>query len=190
MKWIWVIIFSPILGFYSNLTFAGKYADATGLYHANKSGECKSQIIYGKRLTDTNISGVCVPNKTLMNEDLKPMIYLGIVELTNPENLHVVERIQQLRSQPTDASKVKIDSFDNGKFELVDGSILKNTDSGYVGYIGYHEEAIFYRDISQWKLCVNGESYKVDVIKDVKYGYSRESLSASVNDIEKMDECK
>ncbi|WP_437609186.1 hypothetical protein [Erwinia sp. V71] len=190
MKWIWLIVFSSILISFSNLTFAGKYADATGLYHANKNGECKSQKIYGKKLPDTNISGVCVPNKTLMNENLKPMIYLGIVELTNPENLHVVERIQQLRSEPTDASKVEIDSFENNKFELVDGSVLKKTDSSYVGYIGYHEKAIFYRDINQWKLCINGESYKVDVIKDVKYGYSRDSINASVNDIEKMDECK
>lgn len=190
MKRIGIITFFTMLSFFSNQVFAGKYADAAGLYHANKNNMCKSQIIYGKRLADANISGVCVPNKSLMNEDLKPMIYLGITELIDPKNLHVVENIQRIRSQPTEASKVEINSFDNDKFNLVDGSILKKTEPGYVGYIGGNENAILYRDIGQWKLCVNGGSYKVDVIKNVKYRSGRNSFSASVNDIEKMDECK
>lgn len=169
---------------------AGKYADAAGIYRADEKGTCKSRKLYGKEFPDQNISGICVPITTLMNEEMQPLLRLGITELTNPAQLKAMERLELLRLQPTEAYKVEVDSFNDDIFKLVDGSILEKTGSGYVGYIGYHEDAILYRDASQWKLCVNDSSYKVDVLKNVQYHYSRDSFSATVAEIEKMDECK
>lgn len=169
---------------------AGKYADAAGLYKPNSSGECKSRLLYGKKFPDQIISEICVPITTLMNEEMKSILRLGIVELTNPEQLESMERLELLRLQPAKAYEVEIDSFKSDIFKLVDGSILEKTDSSYVGYVGYHEDGILYRDGSQWRLCLNDSSHKVDVLKNVEHHYSRNSLSASVAEIEKRDECQ
>lgn len=186
----WLLAACATLGGIVNQAHAGKYADAAGIYLAGPKGECKSRKLYGKEFPDESISGVCVPITTLMNEEMQPLLRLGIVELTNPQQLEAMERLELLRRQLAEAYKVEIDSFNDDIFKLVDGSILEKAGSGYVGYIGYHEEAILYRDAGQWKLCVNDSSYKVDVLKNVKYHYSRDSFSASVAEIEKMDECK
>lgn len=190
MKRTWLLAACAALAGMVGQVHAGKYADAAGIYPVSPKGECKSRKLYGKEFPDQNISGVCVPVTTLMNEDMQPLLRLGIVELTNPQQLEVMERLELLRLQPAEAYKVEIDSFNDDIFKLVDGSILEKTGSGYVGYIGYHEDAILYRDGSQWKLCVNDSSHKVDVLKNVKYHYSRDSFSAPVAEIEKMDECK
>lgn len=190
MKQIWLLAACASLACIANQAHAGKYADAAGIYLASPKGECKSHKMYGKYFPDQNISGVCVPITTLMNEKIQPILRLGIVELTNPKQLEAMERLEILRHQPTEAYKVEVDSFNDGIFKLVDGSILEKTGSGYVGYIGYHEEAILYRDTGKWKLCVNDSSYDVDILKNVQYHYSRDSLRASVAEIEKMDECE
>lgn len=190
MKWKWLLVACATLACIVNQAHAGKYADAVGIYLASPKGECRSHKLYGKEYPDQNISGVCVPITTLMNEKMQPLLRLGIVELTNPKQLGVMERIEILRHQPTEGYKVEVDSFNDDIFKLVDGSILEKTGSGYVGYIGYHEDAILYHDIGQWKLCVNDSSYDVDILKNVQYHYSRDSFSASITEIEKMDECE
>lgn len=190
MKRTWLLAVCAALVSMGGQVHAGKYVDAAGLYPAGSKGECKSRKLYGKEFADQNISGVCVPVTTLMNEDMQPLLRLGIIELTNPQQLEAMERLELLRLQPSEAYKVQIDNFSNDIFRLVDGSILEKKGSSYVGYIGYHEKAILYSSTDEWRLCVKGRSHKVNVLKNQKYHYSRSSFSASIADIEKMEECK
>lgn len=177
------LIFTPVCN-------AGKIADFVGAYLADDSGECKTSTIYGEDYPDSNISGVCVPMSVMFDEKKKELLNLAITELKNPEQLEAMILQEFAKRQTTEAYEVQIDKKTDDIFKLVDGSILEKTGYGYVGYVGYHEESILYKDGEQWKLCVNGSSYKVDVLKYVKYHYSKDSISGkSVKEIENMDVC-
>lgn len=170
---------------------SGEIADFVGAYLPNKKGECKTSTIYGKDYPDSNISGVCIPMLAMFDEKKKDLVTLAITELKNPEQLEAMIQFELAKRQPTEAYEVQIDKKSDDIFKLVDGSILEKTGSGYVGYVGYHEESILYKDGEQWKFCVNGSSFKVDVLKYVKHHYSKDSISGkSVKEIESMDVCK
>ncbi|MPX97534.1 hypothetical protein EHW61_12835 [Salinivibrio sp. VYel6] len=169
---------------------AGKIADFVGAYLANDKGECKTSTIYGKNYPDSNISGVCISMTAMFDEKKKELVTLAVTELKNPEQLEAMIQLELAKRQPTEAYEVQIKKKSDDIFKLIDGSILEKTGYGYVGYVGYHEESILYKDGEQWKFCVNGSSFKVDVLKYVEYHYSKDSISGkSVKEIESMDVC-
>ena len=174
----------------SSVVYAGKFADFIGAYLADENGKCKSTKYIGKEFPDSNINGVCIPVTAMFDDKKKGIVTLAITELTNPSQLDSMVKLELKKRQPTEAFEVEIDSYSNDIFKLVDGSVLEKTGSGYVGYIGYHEEAILYKDGSKWKLCVNDDSFDVDVLKYVQYHYSKDSINGkSVREIESMDVC-
>jgi hypothetical protein len=178
-----VLIASPICQ-------AGKFADFVGAYLPNDKGECKTSTFYGKDYPDSNISGVCIPMLAMLDKKKKELVTLAITELKNPEQLEVMVQLELAKRQPTEAYEVQIDKKSDDIFKLVDGSVLEKTGYGYVGYVGYHEESVLYKDGKQWQFCVNGSSFKVDVLKYVKYHYSKSFISGkSVKEIESMDVC-
>ena len=169
---------------------AGQFADFVGAYLANEKGECKSTVFFQKEYPDSNINGVCVPVTSIIDEEKKDIISLAVTELKNPKQLEAMVQLELAKRQPTEAYEVEIDKHNDDIFKLVDGSVLEKTGYGYVGYIGYHEDGILYKDGKQWKLCVNSSSYKVDVLKYVKHHYSKNSIHGkSVKEIENMDVC-
>ena len=94
---------------------------------------------------------------------------------------------------------MQVKKYKNNAFELVDGSILKNDDSRDAGYIGHNEKAILYIRISQlgygyipqWKLCVNGYIFNVEILKLVKGHNSKRRISGKTpREIEDMDVCR
>lgn len=124
------------------------------------------------------------------------ILKFAIAELHDPELLKrmIVDEVRKIYiASRTDSSpeafEVEIDDYNNDIFTLVDGSILEKTGYGYVGYIGYHEDAILYRDGRQWKLCVNDSIFKVDILKHNKHHYSRTRIDKPVRAIEKSEPC-
>ena len=166
---------------FSTALLAGSIADELGMYQADTEEDCENN--------DQFIMGVCVPVITVLRYDYDEL-RLGIVELTQPEALPNLIREYGLKhTQVITALEVEIDSFGESIFRLVDGSILEMTSSGYVGYIGYHEDAILYQQAEKWRLCVNGSIHDVDFLKDGGSHYSRSSLSLTLAEIEGRDEC-
>jgi len=183
-------IFSVIFfAIFVNTAKSAQYAEMTGAYMPDDDGECSYSTMFDRTMPDRKVSGVCIPVVALFEEDLKELLPLAITELKNPEKLEELEKLERKRRQPIRAYKVEVDDFDDGIFKLVDGSILEKKDHSYVGYLSYHEDGILYKYLEQWKLCVDGDSYEVDVLKNEKRHYSRRSFRASVLEIEKMEEC-
>ena len=174
----------------SPISQAGKIADFVGAYLPNEKGECRTSIFFDKESPDSNIGGVCIPMIAMFEEQKKDLVTLAITELKNPEQLEVMIQLELTKRQPTEAYEVQIDKKNDDIFKLVDGTVIEKTGYGYVGYVGYREESILYKDGVQWKLCVNGSSFKVEIQKYVKYHYSKTSINGkSVREIEGMDIC-
>ena len=170
--------------------FSAQFADVVGAYLANEKGECQSTTLYGKTVPDSNITGVCIPVTAIFDEKKKELISLAITELKNPDQLEAMIKHEIMKRQPTEAYEVEIDKHSEDIFKLVDGSVLEKTSSGYVGYVGYREDAILYKDGERWNLCVNDSSFKVDILKYVEYHYSKDKIHGkSVREIEAMDVC-
>ena len=171
-------------------SIAGKFADYVGTYWPNGNGQCRSTALGSQKYSDFKISGVCVPISAAMDPRREKLIQLAITEMTNPEQLDAMIRLQMTRSQPTEAFRVQVEDNDDDIIELVDGSVLEKTSYGYIGYISYREDAILFQDIDEWKLCVDGDEFKVDILNQGSNSYGRESLyGQSVNDIESSDMC-
>ncbi|WP_298722417.1 hypothetical protein [uncultured Oceanisphaera sp.] len=186
MRYLTILIFFLI----SLNANSGQFADFVGAYLANGKGECKSTVFFGKEYPDSNINGVCIPVTAMFDDEKKDIVSLAITELKNPNQLEDMIQLELAKQQPTEAFEVEIDKHNDDIFKLVDGSVLEKTGYGYVGYIGYHEDGILYKDGSQWKLCVNNSSYEVDALKYVKHHYSKNSIHGkSVKEIEAMDVC-
>lgn len=132
------------------------------------------------------IDQFCIPSISYQKYDYS-VIVLGLIEATNPELLHDVLN-QNIRVPQ--AFEVEVESYSNGLFYLVDGSVLENKSGSYVGYIGYHEEAVFFGNGLDWNLCVNGLVYEVNVVQNKKYHYyGREALSITRDELLQRDEC-
>ncbi|MEZ8321483.1 hypothetical protein [Vibrio splendidus] len=169
---------------------AGQFADYVGAYLPNDTGECKTSIIYSKSYPDSNINGVCIPMLSMFDDEKKELITLAITELKNPEQLDAMVQLEVAKRQPTEAYEVKVDKKSDDIFKLVDGSVLEKVGYSYVGYVGYQEKSILYKDGEQWKFCVSGSSFKVDVLKYIEHHYSKSSISGkSVREIESIDVC-
>lgn len=169
-------------------SYSASFAEITGAYLPDENG-CKQTKIFGKVYDDSELNSVCIPMSTFLDENKSDLIMLAVTELKKPENLENVMRYELSKRQPIESYKVEIDERSSDIFKLVDGSVLEKTGSGYIGYVGYHEEAILFKDASQWKLCVNGSIVKVDILKMVQHHYSKDSLSLSIKDIEKHEIC-
>jgi len=170
---------------------SGQYADFVGVYLADENGDCKSTFFLGEEVPDSNMNGACFPITTTFDKKKNDLLLIAIIELTDPENLDYHLQREVLKRQPTEAFEVEVDTHKDDIFRLSDGSILEKTSSGYIGYIGYHEDAVLYKDDAQWKLCVNDNSHEVDVLKYVESHYSKSYIRGkSVREIEAMEPCK
>ncbi|WP_157826397.1 hypothetical protein [Kangiella profundi] len=184
-----IVFYGCLTLFFCSYSYGGKYADIVGAYLANK-GVCKTSYFMGKHEQDRLLEGVCIPIKSVLDESKKELIPLAIIELKSPNQLKFYESIEKKKRDNTEAFHVEVDSFNDNIFKLVDGSILEKDDHKYVGYISYHEKGIFYKDGSKWKLCVNNKTFKVKLLKNNKYHYSRDEISdISIYEIEKLEEC-
>ena len=173
---------------------AGQISDALGLYLPDTQGQCKGATkAFGKEQEDTNLRGVCVPLKAAMWATLNnrmDILSLGVAELNDPKMAEII-RSEMLRKQKPAAYayEVEIESHNDDIFKLVDGSVLQETSHKYVGYIGWHEKAILYKDGTQWRLCLNNNTHDVDMLKDGGYGSGRSSISKSILEIERSNIC-
>jgi len=165
----------------SSPTNGGEIADSLGIYLPSNGGECAKG--------EQKAMGVCIPIATMIGANAD-MLHLGITELTRPEDLPGLKAYMQRKyMENIPVLEVEINSYHNPIFKLVDGSILEKTSSGYVGHIGYHEDAVLYQKGTQWMLCVNGAVHNVDFLKDTGSHYSRSSLSMTLAQIEERKEC-
>ena len=154
-----------------NIPGRGPNAAKLGLYFPSDEGMCREN--------DYLISGVCVPVTALVLG--ASTLDIGLAEMTNPELIPIMLSLS--------AYEVEIEDYSNDLFVLVDGSILENTSSGYVGYVGYHQDAILFNDYTGWNLCVNGSIHSVDVLKNVEYHYSRSALGIARDELQRRVEC-
>lgn len=179
--------------FNSSQVSSSELSEKLGLYLPDAQGKCKTYASQYGNLEDLNFNAVCVPLNTWLSAKTdfdKDIIYLGTLELTDPALAKIwLERKIIQGTQNAEAYEVEIESFSGNFFKLTDGSVLENRSSGYVGYIGYHEEAIFFKDGSDWNLCVNNNAHKVEVIRDATSSYNRQSISKTVYEIMEMDIC-
>jgi len=160
---------------------AGPIADKLGIYLPTDGSNCAPN--------DIELAGACVPLLTMISIEFD-LVHLGVVELTRPDDLpNAKAYIERKYTEVLQVYRVEIDEFDDPLIKLVDGSALEKTSSGYVGYVGYHEEAILYQQFSSWKLCLNGSTYSVDWLKDGGAHYSRSSMQLTLAEIEKLEEC-
>jgi len=181
-----------LLAFIAFDASTGEIADAIGVYLPDEDGECGSTELKGVTHVDSKTVGVCIPITTRLDESKKGLIYLAIVELKRPQYLDYAIQKHLSKSKVAEAYEVEIDDYNDEIFELVDGAVLRKESYGYVGYVGYNEDAILYKSQSQWKLCVDGDIYDVEILSEgSKYHYSRDEISGkSIKEIEGISTCE
>lgn len=155
----------------------GIYSSIIGLYWPNEEGDCLEG--------DLSIDQVCIPSATYQNYDYSAIV-VGLIEATNPE---LLPDLLDRHIEYPQAFEVKVESYRSGVFNLIDGSTLENKDGSYVGYIGFNEDAVFFGNGFDWSLCVSGSVYKVNVVLNEKYHYSRKTLSITRDELMQRDEC-
>lgn len=169
---------------------AGKFSDYVGTYWPNDEGQCGSTTLFGKSYPDLKLDGVCIPASAIIDSKRKKLIPLAITEMKNPQRLDEMIQTMIAQSLPTEAYRVEIEDHTDGTFVLVDGSVLKKTDYEYVGYLGYQEDAILFEDGNDWKLCVDGDMFEVEILSEGSTYYGRESIDGkSVDEIGSLDIC-
>ncbi|WP_139171595.1 hypothetical protein [Modicisalibacter muralis] len=169
---------------------AGKFSDYVGTYWPYDSGQCGTTILFGKSHPDLKLNGVCIPASAVIDTKRKKLIPLAIAEMKNPQRLDEMIQIMMARSLPTEAYRVEIEDYTDDIFVLVDGSVLKKTDYGYVGYLGFQEDAILFQDGNDWNLCVDGDMFEVELLSEGSAYYGRDSIDGkSAGEIESLDIC-
>ena len=174
----------------SSSAFSAGFAELVGAYKA-EGGKCKQSKFLGQLKDDYNMNGVCIPSASMIDPKLEDLIILAVTELNNPEMLPMVIAAHREAREPVEkAFIVQIDDYDDDIFKLVDGSILENQ-SGYVGYTSYHQEAVLFKKDDQWKICVNDDIHRVEILKNGGAHYSRDHIYEQISEkeIEDMDEC-
>jgi hypothetical protein len=161
---------------------AGPIADELGIYLPESPGKCAEDEFAFKK--------ACLPSGTLLTYDVD-YILIGYLDLVDPEGSKAAQRDYIRRSSTrAEAYAVEVDHFAADIFKLVDGSVLEKVSPGYVGYVGYHEGAVLFRDGQQWNLCVNGDIHRVELLKNGGSHYSRDRLSKTIKEVEDMDACR
>jgi hypothetical protein len=174
----------------SNQPAFAQYAAAVGAYNVPDDGVCRSTEWLGSVTEDALIGSVCIPTHVIGTVDTT-MITLAMAELISPEMLQIMLARQAMGelSLP-EVYEVEVDDDDGDVYDLTDGTVVRATENKYVGYIGYREAAVLYRNGSDWHLCVSGANFEVEILREAQRSYGRRAISASLRDIEAMDACR
>ena len=166
-----------------------QFADAIGAYKVAKDQPCRSSEFMGQLTEDGRIGDVCIPASSFAYQD-SSLVPLAIAELTDPGLLESLLSQRVIASLPVqEAYAMEVDDHDGKIYDLTDGTIVRVTESKYVGYIGWHEEAILYRQSGNWFFCVSGTHFKAEVLRGGSRSYNRDRISASEKEIKAMDAC-
>lgn len=180
-----------ILMLINTISHAGMFANFIGAYPADDKGACTSATVEIKTAPAKELHGVCIPVSVLSNVNNRELIILAVTELKNPQQLNKRMQEELLNRQPTEAYRVVVEESFGEIIKLTDGSVLKKSGHGGIGFTGYRKEAIFYKAHNQWKLCVNNSSITVDLKKPGTIHFSKTPLHGkSVRAIENMAPCK
>lgn len=187
-SWTPASFISVLLAFTSTPTHA-QFAGALGAYLVAEGEACRSSEWMGAHHEDFRFEKVCIPRAIVATVD-SATVMLAVAELTNPSMLEHMLKQQTLAKLPVDeAYEVEVDRRNNDVYDLTDGTVLRALESTYVGYIGYHEEAILFRDGSTWHFCVASTSLRVDVLRVGTTTYNRERISGSKEEITALKPC-
>jgi hypothetical protein len=166
-----------------------QFAAAMGAYLVAEGEACRSSEWLGAQTEDFRFQNVCIPKAIVATVD-SSTVMLAVAELTNPSMLEHMLKQQALGRLPVDeAYEVEVERRNDDIYDLTDGTVLRALEPTYVGYVGYHEEAILYRDGPTWHFCVTGTSLKVEVLRVGTKSYNRDSLSGSKEEIAAMEPC-
>jgi hypothetical protein len=166
-----------------------QYAAAVGAYVVEEGEACRTSEWLGDRYEDFKYSNVCIPQASMATGD-STLINLAVTELTSPELMQYMLQQLALGHLPVDeAYEVEVDDRSGDVYDLTDGTVLRALESKYVGYLGYHEDAILYRSGTTWHFCVDDTSFKVDVLREGTATYNRRSMAGTKQEIEAMDAC-
>ena len=142
-------------------------AAVLGMYLAAPDGSCCSTWYKGQWVEDLNFAtGTCTPidssDRFAVAEQLagKCAGVLAVIELTDPK------RFPQARRDLTSFSGaylVKVEAHSDGVFTLNYRWKLRNEGSSRSYSVG--GRGIFFRDGSDLKLCVGGDTYEVSIIE-------------------------
>ena len=167
-----------------------QYAQLIGAYKVEEGQPCRTSVFQGNTQEDPHFGAACVPWAAIGSFD--PFtIQMAIAELTDPALMQQLMLQNMLGNTPlSEAYEVEVDKRDGSTYDLTDGTVLRALDSTYVGYIGYHEEAILYRDTGDWHFCVAGSEFKVEILRDGQSSYNRRRIAGTRSEITMMDPCR
>lgn len=169
---------------------SAQYADIVGAYRSEDGQTCRISQFQGSAQEDPLFGSVCVPWTSIGRFDTS-VIQMAIAELVDPALLqHLIIQNMLGNSQVAEAFEVEVDRRDGNVFDLTDGTVLRALETKYIGYLGYHEEAIVFQDGGDWHLCVDGEVVEVEVLRDPSRTYNRRRISGTRNEILQMPPCR
>lgn len=169
---------------------SAQYAEIVGAYKSEDGQTCQISQFQGSAQEDPLFGSVCVPWTSIGRFDTS-VIQMAIAELVDPALLQRLVIEKMLGNAPVaEAYEVEVDRKDGSVFDLTDGAVLRTLETKYIGYLGYHEEAIVFRDGGDWHLCVDGEVVEVEVLRDPSRSYNRRRISATRNEILQMRPCR
>lgn len=168
----------------------GGFAKPLGAYLLDGRSECGFSNSYMGETQDTQFGQVCVPQVTVQAVDAFTLSLI-IAELTDPTLYRALLMKQMMGDVPvSEAFAVEVEKRSDDVFDLTDGTVLRKTGAGYVGYVGYHEEGILYEESGNWIFCVSGSSFEVEILREAQRSFGRSDISATKKELERMDPCR
>ena len=167
-----------------------QYAAAVGAYTVPDGGTCRSSEWQGSVTKDALIGSVCIPTHIIGTVDTS-IVTLAMAELISPEMFQILLARQANAELPVaEAYEVEIDDSEGDVYDLTDGTVVRATESKYVGYISYHEAAILYRAGSDWHLCVSDTDFEIEILRETQSPYRRRAISGSLREVQALNPCR
>lgn len=186
MKFNFILIISILVIAPNAYGTQTSYAKTLSAYLPNESGNCRGN--------DHLTNEVCFPAASMFRGDFIEFHMYAVIELTEPERLaeYIISREKNrklakaiIARKPFEAYQAYIHKFEDGTLYLLDGTI------GYVDTflsVTEFQEAVLYRDGSEWHICVSNNTYQYEVF--THNPYTRSSISAdSIEEIKRLDIC-
>lgn len=166
------------------------YAKAVGAYAIGDGETCRFSEEQGQLVQDVQFVHVCLPRAKSL-EIGSTTLALAIAELTDPDLFAaLLSKVERGDVEPDTAFRIEIEATNGDVFDLADGTLVRTTGAPALGAVGQSAEAILYSVAGIWTMCVGGNRFEVELLRDPQRTGERSRISTTVAAIEADPLCR